>query len=755
MSRYGVMFGPNVTFLGVPACDLSDPGSYLGSKVIVIGAPFDSGTSFRSGARFGPSALRVADYSHQTGSRPHLALRVDPLKDLHVTDAGDVLMAPTETQRSLRNLTEVVAGVAAQGIIPVILGGDHTIAMADITGLAQHFGFGRISVIHFDAHADTGDIEFGSLYGHGQPMRRLIESGAVCGDKFLQIGLRGYWPGPETLDWMAEQGMRSFEMTEIVSRGLDAVLDEAFRIATTDTDGVFLSVDIDVVDPGSAPGTGTPEPGGLTPRELLDAVRRIGRELPLVGMEIVEVCPAYDHADVTALLGNRVVLEALSGVARRELDLIDVAAGRPSWDAASPLLAHREPVGSQQRTPSKLRVLVVGAGGVGSAVAAIACRRDFIEIVVIADFFLERAVRAVEATNDGRFIAMQVDATDPAAVAALLETYRCDVLLNATDPRFVMPLFNAALKAKAHYLDMAMSMSAPHPTDPYNLPGVKLGDRQFVLHDDWVAADRLALVGMGVEPGLSDVFARYAADHLFDKIDEIGVRDGGNLVVEGYDFAPTFSIWTTIEECLNPPVIYELGRGWFTTAPFSEPEVFNFPEGIGDVECVNVEHEEVLLIPRWITANRVTFKYGLGEEFIQMLKMQHMLGIDSTTQLKVGNVSVSPRDVIAALLPDPATLGDRMTGKTCAGTWVKGTGKDGKPRQSYLYHVVDNEWSMREYTTQAVVWQTAVCPVIAMELLATGVWQGNGVLGPEAFDAQPFLDLLEDYGVGWGIREEL
>jgi saccharopine dehydrogenase (NAD+, L-lysine-forming) len=755
MSRYGVMFGPNVTFLGVPPCDLGDPASYEGSKAIIVGAPFDSGTSYRSGARFGPSALRVADYSHQRGSRPHLALRVDPLVDLKVTDAGDVLMAPTETQRSLRALTTAIAGIARHGIIPVVLGGDHTIAMADITGLAEHFGFGRIAVIHFDAHADTGDIEYGSLYGHGQPMRRLIESGAVRGDKFLQIGLRGYWPEPETLAWMAERGMRSYEMTEIGSRGLNVVLDEAFAIATTDTDGVFLSVDIDVVDPGMAPGTGTPEPGGLTARELLDAVRRIGRELPLVGLEVVEICPAYDHADVTALLGNRVILETLSGIARRELDIADTAAGRPPWDPSSPLLAARSTAVRKFGRSGKLRILVIGAGGVGSAVASIVSRRDFVETLVLADHVIDRAIKAVDLTGDGRFIAAQVDATDESAVAKLLADYRCDLLLNATDPRYVMPLFRASLAAKVHYLDMAMSLSAPHPTDPYNLPGVKLGDLQFQLHPQWAAADRLALVGMGVEPGMSDVFARYAADHLFSAIDEIGVRDGGNLQVEGYDFAPTFSIWTTIEECLNPPIIYEKNRGWFTTAPFSEPEIFDFPEGIGKVECVNVEHEEVLLIPRWLNVNRVTFKYGLGEEFIQMLKMQHSIGIDRIQLLQVGNVSVSPRDVIAALLPDPATLGDKMTGKTCAGTWVKGTGKDGSPRRSYLYHVVDNEWSMREYGAQAVVWQTAVCPAIAMELIATGVWDGRGVLGPEAFDAVPFLELLKDYGAGWGLREDI
>ena len=258
---------------------------------------------------------------------------------------------------------------------------------------------------------------------------------------------------------------------------------------------------------------------------------------------------------------------------------------------------------------------------------------------------------------------------------------------------------------------------------------------------------------MGVEPGISDVFARHAADTLFSQIDEVGVRDGANLAVEGYDFAPTFSIWTTIEECLNPPVIYERDRGWFTTPPFSEPETFVFPDGIGPVECVNVEHEEVLLVPRWVDARRVTFKYGLGDEFIQVLEVLHKTGLDATAPIRVGDVEVSPRDVVAAALPDPVTLGDRMTGKTCAGTWVTGLGSDGKPREVYLYHVVDNEQTMTDYGCQAVVWQTAVGPAVALELLEGGAWSGAGVLGPEAFPADPFLDLLADLGSPHGLEE--
>ncbi|MET7476051.1 saccharopine dehydrogenase C-terminal domain-containing protein [Streptomyces sp. NPDC005648] len=404
-----------------------------------------------------------------------------------------------------------------------------------------------------------------------------------------------------------------------------------------------------------------------------------------------------------------------------------------------------------------MRVLLVGAGGVGTAVTRIAARRSFFDAMVVADYDPARAEAAVAAVDDARFHAERVDAGDEAAVTALLRRHDCDVLLNATDPRFVMPLFRAARAAGTGYVDMAMSLSHPHPERPYTECGVKLGDDQFARAEEWEKAGALALVGMGVEPGLSDVFARYAADELFDEIEEIGVRDGANLTVDGYDFAPSFSIWTTIEECLNPPVVYEADRGWFTTEPFSEPEVFDFPEGIGPVECVNVEHEEVLLVPRWVDARRVTFKYGLGAEFIETLRTLRLLGLDRTAPVTVpsadGPVAVSPRDVVAACLPDPATLGERMHGKTCAGTWVRGT-KDGTPREVYLYHVVDNQWSMKEYGSQAVVWQTAVNPVVALELLATGAWSGSGVLGPEAFEAGPFLDLLHAYGSPWGMREQ-
>lgn len=399
-----------------------------------------------------------------------------------------------------------------------------------------------------------------------------------------------------------------------------------------------------------------------------------------------------------------------------------------------------------------MRVLVIGSGGVGSAFVAIASHRRAFEHITAADVDLARAEAAVATAVDveGRRIeAAQVDATDEQAVVDLARRCRADVILNACDPRFNPPIFDAAFAAGCHYVDMAMHLSEPHPTRPYSKTGRILGDPQFAQHPAWNNRGLMALVGMGVEPGFSDVAARFAADQLFSRVDEIGVRDGADLVVDGYDFAPTFSIWTTIEECLNPPVIYERDRGWFTTEPFSEPEIFTFPEGIGPIQCVNVEHEEVILMPRWIDVGRVTFKYGLGDEFIEILKTLDRLDLASKEPIDVGGIHVSPRDVVASALPDPALLGDRMHGRTCAGTWVQGLGLDGQPRETYIYHIVDNAWSMKEFGHQAVVWQTALMPAVAIELMATGEWSGTGVLGPEALPPQPFLDLLDEHGSEW------
>ena len=400
-----------------------------------------------------------------------------------------------------------------------------------------------------------------------------------------------------------------------------------------------------------------------------------------------------------------------------------------------------------------MRILVIGAGGVGSAFATIAASRPVFTDIVLADIDATRAGVAAAQAGSDRVRGTRLDASNRSEIVQLAQGMHADIIVNACDPRMNPPIFDAAFEAGCHYLDMAMHMSEPHPTNPHEQTGVVLGDAQFAVSDQWVERGLLSLCAMGVEPGLSDVLARYASDHLFSKITEVGVRDGSDLVIDGFEFAPTFSIWTTIEECLNPPLIWERGRGLFTTAPFSEPEMFVFPEDIGTLCCVNVEHEEVVLMPRWLELDRVTFKYGLGEDFIEVLRTLHRLGLDSTKPVKVRGVEVSPRDLVAAVLPNPAELGDRMRGRTCAGTLVKGLGLDGAPRESYLYQIVDNEWTMRTSGHQAVVWQTAVHPVVACELIAEGEWVGAGVMGPEGFSADPFLDLLPVHGVSWNLEE--
>lgn len=400
-----------------------------------------------------------------------------------------------------------------------------------------------------------------------------------------------------------------------------------------------------------------------------------------------------------------------------------------------------------------MRVLLVGVGGVGEAIAAISKSRAWMRQMVLADYNVERARQVQKKVGSAkRYPVEQIDAGDRDAIVALAKKYDVDWVMNAVDPFFNETIFDAAFEAGKNYMDMALTLSTPHPKKPHEKPGVKLGDYQFERAEAWAKKGLLALVGMGVEPGLSDVFARYAADHLFDEIDEIGVRDGANLVVRGYAFAPTFSIWTTIEECLNPPVIWQEGRGWYTTPPFSEPEIFEFPEGIGPVECVHVEHEEVTLVPRYLKCKRVTFKYGLGDEFISYLKMLHAMGLDNKKKIRVKGVEVAPRDVVAASLPNPATLGNQMSGKTCAGTYVTGI-KEGKPRAVYLYQVADNKTCMKKIGSQAVLAQTAFNPVLAMELLEHGIWKGTGVQGPEAFDPVPFMKRMRGYGFPYKIQE--
>jgi saccharopine dehydrogenase (NAD+, L-lysine-forming) len=407
-----------------------------------------------------------------------------------------------------------------------------------------------------------------------------------------------------------------------------------------------------------------------------------------------------------------------------------------------------------------MRVLLIGTGGVGEAIAGLAKimdpRAEWLELLVLADYDLERA-RGIGARlkDSRRFPAERVDAGSKEQVAELARRHKADLVMNGCSPQFNMPIFEAALETGCHYMDMAMSLSERHPADPFNRTHVKLGDLQYARARDWEKKGLLALLGSGVEPGMVDVFARYAADHLFDEVHELNVRDGANLRVEGYEIAFGFSIWTTIEECLNPPVIWEREKGWYTTAPFSEPEIFYLPEGIGPVEMINVEHEEVLQMPRYLAdrgLKRVTFKYGLEPEFIRVLKTLQALGLDSTRKVRVGEVEVAPRDVIGVTAPDPARLGEHMSGKTAAGLWVKGL-KEGLERNVYIYQVADNQECMRAMGSQAVVAQTAFNPLIMMELLARGIWKGKGVQNPEYFPAEPFMARMESYGFPPGMTE--
>ena len=400
-----------------------------------------------------------------------------------------------------------------------------------------------------------------------------------------------------------------------------------------------------------------------------------------------------------------------------------------------------------------MKILLVGVGGVGEAIAMIAKAKSWVEQIVLADYnFLRLQEVQGKLGDEKRFPIEKVNANHQEEIESLARKYHVDLIMNACDPVYNVPIFEAAYNYGCSYMDMAMTLSEPHPSDPFNLCGIKLGDYQFERSKSWEQKGLLALVGLGVEPGMANVFARYAQDYLFDEIEEVGIRDGANIEVKGFEFAPNFSIWTTIEECLNPPVIWEKEHGWFTTQPFSEAEVFEFPGGIGNVEVVNVEHEEVLMIPRWVKSKRVTFKYGLGDKFINVLKTLHMIGLDRKELIKVKDISVAPRDVVAACLPDPAHLGNQMFGKTCAGTWIKGI-KDGKPRQVYLYQVADNEECMTKWGCQAVVAQTAFNAVIGWELLNTAIWSGVGVLGPEAFDPIPFMQKMDEYGFPYGMKE--
>lgn len=315
--RIGGLYGPDISYLSIPKCDLRDDSSIKGKDAIIIGAPYDGGTSYRSGTRFGPQAIRLTDYIPHDNLRPHIVTGVDPLQELIIADAGDSLMPPTDINVSLQNLRDDVATITRTGACPIILGGDHSISYANIAGIADVVGSGKFGVIHFDAHPDTADREHGQKHGHGQWVRRVIESGFISGKNFVQFGIRGYWPDSTVLDWTRQQGATWYTMTDIYTTGIDRCIDSAIQSAMGGVDKLFISVDVDVCDPAYMPATGTPEPGGLTSIEILHIIRRLATEKDIIGFDIVELSPAYDHADISSLLANRIVLELLSGMASR------------------------------------------------------------------------------------------------------------------------------------------------------------------------------------------------------------------------------------------------------------------------------------------------------------------------------------------------------------------------------------------------------------------------------------------------------
>ncbi len=389
-----------------------------------------------------------------------------------------------------------------------------------------------------------------------------------------------------------------------------------------------------------------------------------------------------------------------------------------------------------------MNLLLVGVGSVGEAIARVAQGRSWLDRLILADYNLERAQKVYHQLGQpANFIVAQVDASRMESVAGVARQHGADFILNAASCEYSHAIFDAAYQTSCGYMDLALHGVAE-----------TMGQYQFEQARQWEEKGLLAVVGMGMDPGVVDVFARYAHKHLFDEIDEIGIRDGSSLSVEGYPFAPLFSIYDVVEECTNPAIVWERDRGWYRVEPFSQSEVFEFPEGVGPLEVVTVEHEEVVLIPRWIPCRRVTFKYSLGETFVQIMRTIKTVGLHGRQPIDVGGVKVTPIDVLAALLPDPATLGPHMQGKSCVGTWVTGQ-KDGRRREVFLYQVMDNQEAMARHGVHVVALQTAIGPVIALELIAQGIWNMQGVFGPEAFDPDPFLERMPMYDFPYRILE--
>ena len=394
-----------------------------------------------------------------------------------------------------------------------------------------------------------------------------------------------------------------------------------------------------------------------------------------------------------------------------------------------------------------MNIMILGIGAVGSVAAMKFQQKALFEKIVLADQRLDPIKELTERFNDPRVSQAQIDASELTEVKRTMRETGVGLLLNATLPRFNLTLMEACLEAGTHYMDLASTWAVNEGKRIIK----PLGHDQFTMYEHFAGRGLIGITGMGIDPGVSNIFAAYAARHLFDEIDEILVRDGDGGIVEGYGFAPTFSPWVNIAECISMPVVYENGEHRLVE-PFSGTEIFDYPE-IGPLKSCLVEHEEVATIPRHIACRRADFKYALGDRFIEVLQTLHGLGLTRTDPVEVSGVQVIPRAVVCALLPDPAKLGGKVTGKVCVGTFVRGK-KDGREKAVYLYTVTDHQEAYRDMGVTATAYQTGIPPVIAAELIAEGIVREPGVFAPEQLDPDPFMERLPRNGLPWAIREE-
>jgi len=392
-----------------------------------------------------------------------------------------------------------------------------------------------------------------------------------------------------------------------------------------------------------------------------------------------------------------------------------------------------------------VKVLVLGAGAVGTVSALKFVKEAVLEQLVIADTVSARASLLADRLNDPRVRAITLNAGDRAAVANAIRSTGTTLVLNAALPATNLDVMRACLEAGCDYIDLASA-----GTDADGIPKI---DDQFALDAEFKAARRLALLGMGADPGTTNVYAAYAAKHLLDVVTELRIRDGDNSVCQGSSgIVAAFSPWVMIDECLCKAVAYRDGR-FHLEQPLTGAEPFDFPE-LGVLTCYYVDHEESKTLPRFFPKARVIdFKLCMDELTVETLRVIKRLGLSRTDRVKVGDMTIAPRDLVVSLLPQPQELAGRLRGKTCVGTVACGY-KAGEPRAYFIYNVSDHEVTYRNLGVQATAYQTGIPPVIAARLISTGVWKGTGVMFPEQFDPDPFLESLARDGMPWHVRDD-